>query len=118
MADNLSLGPVDSQTAMWLRDSAIQDRLPKLTDLDNPRYFPYRFGHALWAYVGGKLGDNTIGQIMQGLTGDGGPGRATTSDAVDIIEQAFGEKRDAISAEWRSAILDTYGITPSPRAKS
>ena len=38
MAEYLSLGPRDTQTAMWLRDAAREDRLPSITDLDNPRY--------------------------------------------------------------------------------
>ena len=49
MAEYFSIGGRDAQTAMWLRDAAIEDRLPTVKDLDNPRYFPYRFGHAFWA---------------------------------------------------------------------
>ena len=64
MAEYLSLGPVDSNTAMWLRDAARPldeadrkdkkgriDSLPAIKDLDNGRYFPYRWGQAFWAYV-------------------------------------------------------------------
>ena len=54
MAEYLSVGPRDAQTAMWLRDAAIEDRLPLIKNLDDPRYFPYRFGHAFWAYVAGN----------------------------------------------------------------
>ena len=57
MAEYLSLGPVDPHTAMWLRDAARQETLPTINDLDNPKYFPYRWGQAFWAYVGGRWGD-------------------------------------------------------------
>ncbi len=60
LAEYLSLGPVDSQTAMWLRDAVESKKLPTLKQLGNPRFFPYRFGHAFWAYVGGLLGDDMV----------------------------------------------------------
>ncbi len=34
---------------------------PTIDDLDDPRYFPYRYGQALWAYIGGRYGDRTVG---------------------------------------------------------
>ena len=72
MAEYLSVGPRDVQTAMWLRDAAIEDRLPMIKNLDDPRYFPYRFGHAFWAYVAGRWGDKTIATIMEALSPTGG----------------------------------------------
>ena len=77
MAEYLSLGPRDTQTAMWLRDAAREDRLPSITDLDNPRYFPYRFGHAFWAYVTGRWGDAVIGQVMGVISPRSGPGASS-----------------------------------------
>src|SRR6185295_9792087 len=72
MAEYLSIGPVDSNTAMWLRDAAREDKLPTVDQLDNPKYFPYRWGQAFWAYVGGKWGDDIIGDMLRvaGQTGD------------------------------------------------
>src|SRR5919199_1658222 len=72
MAEYLSLGPVDSNTAMWLRDAARQEKLPTIDDLNNPKYFPYRWGQAFWAYVGGRWGDDVIGQMLRiaAKTGD------------------------------------------------
>jgi hypothetical protein len=57
MAEYLSLGPVDAHTAMWLRDAARKEKLPSISDLDDPKYFPYRWGEALWAFIGGRWGD-------------------------------------------------------------
>jgi hypothetical protein len=46
MAEYLSIGPIDPHTAMWMRDAARQETLPEIKDLDNPKYFPYRWGQA------------------------------------------------------------------------
>ncbi len=94
MAEYLSLGPRSSQTAMWLRDAAIEDRLPTLDKLDDPRFFPYRFGHAWWAYVGGQHGDTVIGEIMRALAPQSGPVRG-------LWRRRGGDFRIGVQAEAR-----------------
>ena len=47
--------PAIAHTAMWLRDAAANNRLPTFEQLDDPQYFPYRFGHALWSFLAGSL---------------------------------------------------------------
>src|ERR671936_1081071 len=64
MAEYLSLGPVDPNTTMWLRDAARQEKLPSIDDLNDPKYFPYRWGQAFWAYVGGRFGDDIIRTML------------------------------------------------------
>ena len=55
MAEYLSLGGEDSHTAMWLRDAVVRNDLPTIKQLnDGRKYFPYRYGQALWAYIGGR----------------------------------------------------------------
>lgn len=100
MAEYLSLGPVDPHTAMWLRDAAIEGNLPTIEQLTyDPRIFPYRYGHAIWAYIGQKWGDEVIGAILQ-ATMTGG------------IEQAFrrvlGVSLERLSSEWRDAVQTWY----------
>ncbi len=46
MAEYVSLGNVDPNTTMWMRDAVRTGRLPKFRDLENPRYFPYRWGQS------------------------------------------------------------------------
>ncbi len=99
MAEYLSLGPVDANTAMWLRDAVAQDTLPAIGDLDNPKYFPYRWGQAFWAYVGGRWGDDAIPRLLVGA-------------AQTTIEDAFGKllnvKLDDLSQAWQESIRRTY----------
>ncbi|HYK04430.1 MAG TPA: peptidase S9, partial [Thermoanaerobaculia bacterium] len=61
MAEYLSKGRVDTLTAMWIRDAADHDRLPTINQLTrDPRYFPYRYGQALMAYIGARFGDEAV----------------------------------------------------------
>jgi hypothetical protein len=94
MAEYLSLGPSSTLTDMWLRDAAINGRLPTVRQMtDRPdRFFPYRFGHSFWAFLGEKYGDEAIGQVMQALPLVG-------------VERAFrrelGASLEDLGDEWR-----------------
>jgi Tol biopolymer transport system component len=100
MAEYLSLGPVDPNTAMWLRDAARQDKLPSIDDLDNPKYFPYRWGQAFWAYVGGRFGDDVIRRMLNTAAAAGNPDAA--------IERVLGVKTKELSSDWQASIRRTY----------
>src|SRR5574341_174566 len=56
MAEYLSLGRDDPHTAMWMRDAVARDKLPNLSDLATPEYFPYRWGQAFRAFPPGTYG--------------------------------------------------------------
>ena len=100
MAEYLSIGPVDANTAMWLRDAAQQEKLPAIEKLNDPTYFPYRWGQAFWAYVGGRWGDEVIRQML---------GVAAAASDVDVaIEKVLGMKTKDLSSEWQTAIRRTY----------
>ena len=60
MAEYMSIGSIDAHTAMWMRDAVLNDDVPTLRDLQNPKYFPYRYGHAFWAFLTGLKGDGII----------------------------------------------------------
>ena len=50
MAEYLSIGSFDPNTAMWMRDAIINNDFPSLDDLTRSyKYFPYRYGQAFWA---------------------------------------------------------------------
>src|SRR5215831_1577732 len=109
MAEYLSLGPNDSNTAMWLRDAVraseaeskqSKNKLPAIKDLDNPRYFPYRWGQAFWAYVGGRFGDDVIRRMLAMA--------AAAGDTNVAIERVLGVKTKELSDEWQESIRRTY----------
>jgi hypothetical protein len=97
MAEYLSLGPVDAQTAMWLRDAAIREKLPRVRDLDDPKYFPYRWGHAFWAYIGAKYGDRTVASLI----------RSAANPRFDLagLARQLGTDPASLTAEWHDAIV-------------
>jgi Tol biopolymer transport system component len=100
MAEYLSIGPVDAQTAMWLRDAARKEQLPEIDDLDNPKYFPYRWGHAFWAYVTGRWGDDVVRQML--VYG------AAAGDPALAIQRVLGITTKELSKDWHAAIQAAY----------
>ncbi len=100
MAEYLSLGPINPETAMWLRDAALEGHLPSIEEMTaDPYIFPYRYGHALWAYIGEKWGDDVIGEILQ----------ASVSSGIEAaIKRATGRSLEDLSADWRDAIQTTF----------
>ena len=100
MAEYLSVGPVDPHTAMWMRDAARRERLPTIRQLNDPRYFPYRYGQALWSFVAGRWGDAVVGQALRAV------GR--TPDAEKALEEVTGLKAEDLSKEWHAAVREAY----------
>lgn len=100
MAEYLSLGPTNPETAMWLRDAVLENRLPTIEQLTfDPRIFPYRFGHALFSYIGQRWGDEAVGAILQGATRAGIDG---------AIRRTLGLTTQQLSQQWRDAVFQDY----------
>jgi hypothetical protein len=100
MAEYLSVGSTDSQTAMWLRDAVRRDKLPDIDHLDDPAYFPYRFGQAFWAFVAGKYGDEVIGRILRSAVDSGDPTAA--------IGRTLSMNPNTLSQEWHAELRKEY----------
>ncbi len=60
LAEYLSIGSIDPNTAMWMRDAVQNDRVPTLRELNNPQFFPYRYGQTFWVFLTGMFGDEVI----------------------------------------------------------
>jgi Tol biopolymer transport system component len=100
MAEYLSLGPVYPQTAMWMLDAARRDKLPTFRELASPQFFPYRYGHALWAYIGGRWGDPAIGEILKAGSVSG-----NVAQAIAVVLEI--NPNDLI-ADWQESIRDAH----------
>ncbi len=100
MAEYLSLGPVDANTAMWMRDAARQEHLPAIKELDDPKYFPYRWGQAFWAYVGGRWGDDIIPVMLSTA--------AAAADMNTVTKKVLGVDTKELSAAWHASIHESY----------
>jgi Tol biopolymer transport system component len=101
MAEYLSIGPVDAHTAMWLREAARREQLPEIDDLDNPRYFPYRYGHAFWAYIAGRYGDDAVGMMLRAAAGREGTYQTA-------IQSVLTTDTKTLSKEWHAAVFEAY----------
>ena len=101
MAEYLSIGPVDANTAMWMRDAVRRKQLPPIQKLqDSYKYFPYRWGQAVWAYICGRWGDEIIGKMMKSV------GR--TGDYEIILESMLGIKLKQLSTDWHKSMQEAY----------
>jgi Tol biopolymer transport system component len=100
MAEYLSVGREDPLTAMWVRDAIRRDDLPTIHQMTNDtRFFPYRFGQALWAYIGGTYGDDAVTQTYR---------RALRVGFEGAIEQVLGMSTDTLSVRWKEQITRDY----------
>ena len=100
MAEYMSIGSVDAHTAMWMRDALINDDFPTLRDLTTSyKYFPYRWGHAFWAFVGRTWGDTVITPLFK-ETAKFGYERA--------IENVLGMRANTFSDVWKSSFEMHY----------
>jgi Tol biopolymer transport system component len=95
MAEYFSLGREDPLTAMWMRDAVQRNKFPTIKQLTtDPRFFPYRYGQALWAYVGGRWGDRAIVEVYRTALRLGW-------DAA--LVRVLGENQDSLSKDWAAA---------------
>ncbi len=101
MAEYLSLGRDDPHTAMWIRDAIGRDELPTIRQMtdEEARFFPYRFGQALMAYLGGTYGDDAVVQIYR---------RSLQVGVEGAIGQVLGVHPDTLSIRWKEEIARAY----------
>ncbi len=108
MAEYFSKGRVDPLTSMWIRDATVHDRMPDLRDLSrDPRYFPYRYGQALMAYIGARFGDEAVVRyfLSSGAVG-----------VEDGVERALGISHKQLFADWAESARELY--TPITNART
>jgi Tol biopolymer transport system component len=101
MAEYLAIGPDHALTAAWIRDAAVNGTIPTIRQMtERPdKYFPYRFGEALFQYIGQRWGDAAIGAVLQ------------TVPAVGVeraIRRELGLTTEQLSDDWREAMQAKY----------
>lgn len=100
MAEYLSIGHIDAITAAWLRDASLAGYLRSIPEMNiRDDYLSYRFGQALWAYIGSKWGDEVIGVLLQ---------RATRVGVERAFQATIGMSLAELSEEWTDAVRRTY----------
>lgn len=100
LAEYMSIGSVDAHTAMWMRDAVFNEDVPSLDDLNNPKYFPYRYGHAFWAFLTGLKGDKIIEPFFVGVAKYG-----FETAAIRVL----GMSKENLSALWQQGLKRHFG---------
>jgi Tol biopolymer transport system component len=114
LAEYLSIGVQDNQTAMWMRDAVMHDNVPSIKDMTRrpDKYFPYRYGHAFWAFITGTWGDAIIRPFFY-HTARFGMEKAS--------KNLFNIELDSLSKRWQHAVKSTHepftGDTLTPQGK-
>lgn len=113
MAEYFSIGKKDPFTAMWMRDAIINKNLPEISKMNNFKYFPYRYGHSLLAFLGGYFGDDKLNRMFE----------STAKYGLELgFIDAFGTDTKTISTMWHAALNTQYkpvldGRKEKPRGK-
>ena len=95
MAEYFSLGRNHAHSAMWMRDAVMRDRFPTIKQLTtDPRFFPYRYGQALWAYIGGRWGDRAVVDVYR---------TALRVGWDQALVRSLGLTSDSLSKDWAAA---------------
>ncbi|HSW29646.1 MAG TPA: BamA/TamA family outer membrane protein [Longimicrobiales bacterium] len=100
MAEYLSVGRDDPLTAMWIRDAIRRDEFPTIKEMtEGTKFFPYRFGQSLMAYIGGTYGDDAIIQIFR---------RSLRVGFEPAFAQVTGMPTDTLSVRWKEQVAKEY----------
>ncbi len=95
LAEYISIGSIDPQTSMWIRDALLNNKFPSVQDLSRkPEYNPYRFGQAFWTFAARTWGDTIIAPLFKATA------RLGYKDAFKKI-LGMGEKN--VSNIWKNA---------------
>lgn len=99
LAEYLSIGRLDPNTAMWMRDAVLHDKVPTLRKMNDPSYFPYRWGQAFWAFTTGFKGDEVVAPLF-----------VTTAKygLEKALESELGMKEKEFSEFWVKSMNEYY----------
>jgi Tol biopolymer transport system component len=101
LAEYLSIGSIDPHTAMWMRDVTQRRELPTIKKMEDPyKYFPYRYGQSLWAYITGKWGDEAVPSLMKQVSRVG--------DLEGAVKRVLNVNFETLSKEWQQSLIDAY----------
>jgi len=100
MAEYMSLGRVDAYTSMWMRNAILNDDVPSLEKMANPKYFPYRYGQAAWSFIAGLYGDQSLKPFL----------KETAKYGVALgVQSVFDTDVKSLSNIWESSLRTHFG---------
>ncbi|MBC5775325.1 PD40 domain-containing protein [Pontibacter sp. KCTC 32443] len=110
LAEYMSIGSTDPNTAMWMRDAVLNKDIPTLRDLTRkPEYFPYRWGQAFWSFVAGTWGDGVIRPLFMATAIYG------YEEAIELVLRTDAK---TLGSMWRKQLEDYYAPYMAKAQKS
>jgi len=101
MAEYLSVGEIDTNTQMWLRDASLEGYLIPIRILGYVGDLRvYRFGQSIFEFIADTYGIAKVGEILKKTRRLGGMDRA--------LESATGLTVDVLSKKWQEAVRKEY----------
>jgi hypothetical protein len=104
MAEYLARGAVDAEANLWLRDAVMSDRLPQRERDAARRLSPYQYGHAFWAYLAERFGDEVVEKALK-------PGKQLKFS--DRMRYATGHDLATLYTDWRTAVSERASQQPA-----
>ena len=86
---------LDTNTRMWLRDASASQKVPTLAQLRDPKWFPYRYGQAVWAFLAERYGADVVKRALV---------VRTARDAIARLAQATGQSESDLTSGWRDYV--------------
>ncbi len=104
MAEYLARGASDPEATLWIRDAVWSERLPRRARDADTTLSPYQYGHAFWAYLAGRFGDEVVERALKP------PRKRRTMD--DRMRAATGSSVEELYADFRQAVGTQYSSQP------
>jgi Tol biopolymer transport system component len=101
MAEYLSIGGVDNNTRMWLRDASLEGYLIPITALAYVGDIRvYRFGQSIWQFIADSYGVQKIGEILKRVHRYG--------NLDGALESSTGLTVEVLSKKWAESVRKAY----------
>jgi len=98
LAEWESIGGLDAQTDMFMRDVTLSENLVPLQYLNN--YYAYRGGQSFFWYIADKYGEQRVGDFINRLY--------ITGDIKNTFQSSFNMSLDDFSEQWQKDIKKYY----------
>jgi Tol biopolymer transport system component len=101
MAEYLSIGAVDPNTKMWLRDAALEGYLIPIGALSYVGDIRvYRFGQSIFEFIADSYGIQKIGDVLKRVHRFG--------SVENALESSTGLSIDVLSKKWTESVRKAY----------
>lgn len=115
LAEYMSIGSIDPNTSMWLRDDILHKEFPSIEDLNKkPQYNPYRYGQAFWTFTARVWGDTIIAPLLKASARTGYKAAFDSILGVDV-KTFSGMWKTATEIHFKNLMKDSVEVLTGRR---